>query len=681
MTRRSTIGAPVAVALLAMAVAGCRDATPARPTPPEPLAPVVVDYPREGSLFPREFVAPTFLWHDDHPEVQSWAVDVTFADGAQRLTLEVPGDPPTPYPADPRAFGATNEPYEGTEYQRSARSWTPERTVWEDMKRRSVEQPMTVTFTGLAPDGSAPRRRVSQGAVSIATSADPVGAPFFYRDVPLMPSESENGRIKPLGDKAIPLIGWRLRDVSMPGSKLVLEGLPSCGNCHSFSRDGTTLGMDVDGPSGDKGMYAVKALSQHTVIGRDDVLTWNSFERKPEGHKTIGFLSRISPDGAKVVSTVNEALYVTNFTNYRFLQVFYPTRGILAWWDRADGRIRALPGADDPEYVHAGAVWTPDGEELIFMRATACDPAVPGVPPPRYPNDPNELPMRYDLYRIPFAGGTGGEPVAIAGASGNGMSNTFPKVSPDGKWLVWTQCRNGLLLRPDSRLWIAPLDGSRPARKMTCNLEIMNSWHSFSPNGRWLVFTSKDNRPYTQAFLTHIDEDGNDSPAILVPHCTASNRAVNLPEFLNAPYDALDGIDVPAVEHHGHYLDALAAIRGERYEDALASLEKALDVEADFARAHYAMGHALDKMGRTAEALPYLERAVELDPSQLVSRLKLGIAYTDAGLPRRALAVFDALLDDAPWFEVARVAAEDAHAKLQAGERAAVDGGLPAGER
>ena len=34
------------------------------------------------------------------------------------------------------------------------------------------------------------------------------------------------------------------------------------------------------------------------------------------------------------------------------------------------------------------------------------------------------------------------------------MSNSFPKVSPDGRWIVYTKCRNGLLMRPDGRLWI-----------------------------------------------------------------------------------------------------------------------------------------------------------------------------------------------------------------------------------
>jgi Tol biopolymer transport system component len=72
----------------------------------------------------------------------------------------------------------------------------------------------------------------------------------------------------------------------------------------------------------------------------------------------------------------------------------------------------------------------------------------------------------------------------------------------------------------------------------------MNSWHSWSPNSRWLVFSSKARSPYTQMYLTHIDESGNASPAILIDNATASNRAVNLPEFVNIDPDGIQQIEV-----------------------------------------------------------------------------------------------------------------------------------------
>jgi tetratricopeptide (TPR) repeat protein len=601
-------------------------------------------------VFPPEFVPPTFLWHDPEPRADTWVVEIGFsAATAKSITVVVPGAPPPKGELDMEAFGETNEPYEGTDYQKSARSWTPPRPLWEEIKRCSVESPATVRISGFASgDLTTP---LSRGSVRILTSKDPVGAPIFYRDVPLMPDVGESGVIKPLGDKALPLIAWRLRDVSRPDSKLVLKGMSSCGNCHSFSTDGKTLGMDVDGPTGDKGMYAIKPVSKEMVIDYDDVITWNSFPDKPEDHRTIGFLSRVSPDGSYVVSTVNEALYVRNFADYKFLQVFYPTRGILAYYSKAEGKMRALPGADDPEYVHCGAVWSPDGKQLVFMRTRTR--AVAGQTLPKYPNDPSELQMRYSLYRIPFDGGKGGKPVPILGASDNGMSNTFPKVSPDGKWIVFTKCRNGMLMRPDGRLWIVPFEGGE-AREMRCNTTLMNSWHSFSPNGRWLVFSSKSNTPYTQAFLTHIDEDGNDSPAILVPNCTADNRAVNLPEFLNAPFDALDTIAVPAIKHHIHFLAAERHLKAERFGEAVVELEKALENDPTFVRALVNLGYALMRLGRFGAALQYLDRAIAKEPRDTYALFNIGSSNLKTGRHNLAIRALEKLIEISPSFPEAR---------------------------
>jgi Tol biopolymer transport system component len=98
-------------------------------------------------------------------------------------------------------------------------------------------------------------------------------------------------------------------------------------------------------------------------------------------------------------------------------------------------------------------------------------------------------------------------------------------------------------MRPDSQLYIVPFAGG-VARRMRANTRLMNSWHSFSPNGRWLVFSSKARSPYTQMYLTHIDANGNDSPAILIDNSTAANRAVNIPEFVNIDGDGIEDIQV-----------------------------------------------------------------------------------------------------------------------------------------
>jgi Tol biopolymer transport system component len=269
------------------------------------------------------------------------------------------------------------------------------------------------------------------------------------------------------------------------------------------------------------------------------------------GAVRVGFISQVSPDGSYILSTfagpavksLIDSYYVTNFLDYRFLQVFYPTRGILEYYDRKDRLRHPLPGADDPKYVQTDGVWSRDGNWIVFARALARDPHVAGQRIALHALDENETQIQYDLYRIPFNKGKGGTPERIKGASDNGMSNNFPKISPDGKWIVFVQCKNGQLMRPDSQLYIVPFAGGT-ARRMRANTRLMNSWHSFSPNGRWLVFSSKARSPYTQMYLTHIDENGNDSPAILIDNATAANRAVNIPEFVNIAGDGIEEIRV-----------------------------------------------------------------------------------------------------------------------------------------
>jgi Tfp pilus assembly protein PilF len=598
-------------------------------------ASMTIDYPRDESIFPPELLAPTFLWHDTTSGTEGWLIDVSFSGDPCRIRVVVPGDPPPRGEIDPLAISSTNEIYIPTPYQASARSWKPEPALWETIKRRSVEQPATLSFFGYRETQRV--EILSRGQVTLSTSRDPVGAPIFYRDVPLAPSTPIEGpmpdgsprKIMPLDKGAVPIINWRLRDLSRPASRVLLTDMPTCANCHSFSLDGKTLGMDIDGPDGDKGAYAIAPIEEEMVIEDRQIISWNSFPDKPQFHKTLGFLSRVHPTGEYVVSTVNEAIYIANFLDHEFGQVFYPTRGILAYYDRGTQEMKALPGADDPEFVHADAVWTPDGESLVLARATAREPYPEGRPAARYAGDPNETPIQYDLYRMPFDRGRGGTPEPIVGATHNGMSNNYPKVSPDGKWIVFVKCKNGQLMRPDSELWIVPAAGGE-ARRMRCNTSLMNSWHTFSPNSRWMAFSSKSNTPYTQMFLTHIDEHGNDSPAILVENSTAANRAVNIPEFVNISYDELTSIEVPAVEHYRHYNRGNTLAVDERHEEAIAEFTTALETSNE-SKIHDSLAKSLLNVGQNDRALQHLKESLRIDPYNYEAQSNAAFLLTERG--------------------------------------------------
>ena len=647
------------------------DATDQTP-PPSPPANISIDYPLNGSIFPPEITPPTFLWRDPSDSAMRWVVEVSFASHSEAIRIETPGAFMQAGESDPRAGGAA----ELTPEQASTRTWKPDPDAWAKIKRLSVKSPATITITGFAADSKLP---VSAGKVIISTSPDPLGAPIFYRDVPLMISPPvAHGAIQPLPPSALPLIKWELRNVGEAQGHTVMENLPTCANCHSFSADGKTMGLDMDGPRNDKGLYALLPVSKSMTIRKQDVLRWSAFQENAEIRsneptvKRFGFMSQVSPDGRFVVTSMSPAgtkdthkdenpgfapgvvnrLFSMNYKDVRFLQVFYPTRGILGWYDRQNKIMRPLPGADDPDFVSTSAFWSPDGKYLIFSRAVARDPYPPGAAKATYANDPNETQIQYDLYKIPFNDGRGGKAVPVAGASSNGMSNNFPKVSPDGRWIVWVENKNGLLMRPDSKLWIVPFDGGKP-RLLKCNTPLMNSWHSFSPNGRWLAFSSKGRSPYTQLMLTHIDAQGNDSPAIMVENTTAGNRAVNIPEFVNIAPNGLDKIDPQATEFYRLFDQAFEEIDADRLPDAIQTMRKALEFDPEDAFAHYVLATALTGSDRESDALVEYRQACALDPRNPVFADHLAVSLDETGHSEEAIQAFEkaiALAPDSPEY-------------------------------
>ncbi len=449
-----------------------------------------ITYPYNKALFPLDFAAPTFRWKDDSKTAQ-WQVMIKFRDKGKSVSAKV------------------NEP-----------EWQPEADLWKSIKKRSKGKHFSFKVRGMGNAGS---KVFSETNIIVHISKDSVKAPIFYRDVPLPAS---------LATRKLKSIVWRLGEVS--SNKLppaVLSNLPACGNCHSFSADGKLFAMDVDFGN-DKGAYIISEMKQEIVFEKDKLISWSDYKKK-DGQRTYGLLSQISPDGSYVISTVKDFSIFKYYQDVANSQLFFPVRGILAVYDRSTKKIFSLPGADNPKYVQTNPVWSPDGKWIIFARANAIkEDDVKALLPEFYYR---KKAFRYDLYRIPFNNGNGGKAEPLPGASNNGKSNYFPKFSHDGKWIVFCQADSFMLHQPDSKLYIMPAKGGTP-RLMKSNSENgMNSWHSWSPDSKWLIFSSKATGPYTRLWLTHIDEQGNDTPPVMLENFVLPDRAVNIPEFVNVP--------------------------------------------------------------------------------------------------------------------------------------------------
>lgn len=550
-----------------------------------------VIYPLDGTVFPPEAPPPILRWRPDLSGSDTWVLSVDAA-GMSRMTF-------------------TSENHQ----------WSPSESNWQTIKQHSSEKPCSIAIIGVKR--AEPGEILSAATLNLNTSTDPVGAPIFYREVNLPFKEAVKDPTK---------IRWRLGAVeSRKRPPVVLKNLPVCGNCHSFSADGSLMGLDVD-YANDKGSYAIAPVSRQIALKKEHIITWSDYKREDKT-PTFGLLSQVSPDGRYVVSTVKDRSVFVPRDELAFSQLFFPIRGILTVYDRESKTFVSLPGADDPKFVQSNPTWSPDGKHIVFARSKAYRLKRESVSNRALltPDECREFleegkTFLFDLYRIPFNDGKGGTPEPLKGASQNGMSNFFAKYSPNGNWIVFCKAKSFMLLQPDSELHIIPSAGGK-ARRLGCNTSRMNSWHSWSPNSRWIVFSSKVFGPYTQLFLAHIDEDGKSAPAMLLHHFTGTRGAANIPEFLNGPPDAIAAIKDEFIDDVSFFRAGCEYVHAGDLKNAARMFHKALEMNPDNLEAHNNLGNILLRPETAGEAAAHFREVTRLRPQDPTGHLNLGTAF------------------------------------------------------
>ncbi len=549
-------------------------------------------HPFDGAVFPPEVPSPLVVWDEKSPGCNGWVVSFT-QDNGDPVWLDMVSGPGIHLPAE----------------------------AWEKARFNSAGKSLELTVIGF--NREEPEEVLAAGKASFSISPDPVEAPLFYREVnlPFIDAVKDPSRIQ-----------WRFGTLDAKEKPpVVLDKLPVCGNCHSFSNDGEILGMDVDYAS-DKGSYVVASVENEIDLSRDKIYSWAE-ANKDKNEKTFGLLSQVSPDGRYVISTVRDRSLFVPKDDFAFSQLFFPLKGVLEIYDRELDIFYDLPGASDPRYVQSNPSWSPDGKYIVFARSEAYKLETL--------DDQGKIMLtqeecveflvegrqfKFDLYRIPFDKGRGGKAEPLKGASGNGVSNYFAKYSPDGKWIVFCQAENYMLLQPDSQLYIIPAEGGEP-RKLSCNTGRMNSWHTWSPNSRWLVFSSKAFSDYTQLMISHSDEEGFESPPVLLDRMTSSDRAANIPEFVNVEPGRISRIVKSFIDDDSFFRAGMEYDRGNEPARAEAMFRKALEINPENANAHLNLGYLLGVRKKYDEAIFHLKEAIRIEPRSAKARSNLGYVY------------------------------------------------------
>ena len=240
-------------------------------------------------------------------------------------------------------------------------------------------------------------------------------------------------------------------------------------------------------------------------------------------------------------------VYSTNMTSQTFhsvdpnkIEVFDTWSDLIAY-DVEKNEVTNIE--NDPAELECFPFWAPDGKTLYYCSAHF-----------EYQDtidNGKELiarseEVKYKLYKKRFDPETlefGPCELVFSADSLNtqqSMSATLPRVSPDGRYLMFTMAKSGVfhIWHHDADLWLLDLQTGEARNMEEINSPDTESYHSWSSNGRWVVFSSRRyDGNYTRPFIAHIDKDGHGSKPFELPYADPDYhrqflKCYNVPEFM-----------------------------------------------------------------------------------------------------------------------------------------------------
>ena len=275
-----------------------------------------------------------------------------------------------------------------------------------------------------------------------------------------------------------------------------------------------------------------------TVIAYDGQLT--KVNMKNDSILSAGVYPAWHPWLKLIVYSTDRTHQSFHTTDPNKIEVFDAASDIIAY-DIDRSEVTNLE--NDPNEMEVFPAWAPDGRTLYYCSAhfERKDSAA---------NLNSEViqrskELKYNLYRKSFDPDTWefGPHELLFQADSLDMSAVLPRISPDGRFLVFTMGHYGYfhIWHHDADLWMLDLqnDSIRPLDEV--NSPDTESYHTWSSNSRWLVFSSRrDDGVFTRPFFAHIDKDGNcgkpfELPAADPDYHRQFLRCYNIPEFMQGP--------------------------------------------------------------------------------------------------------------------------------------------------
>ena len=299
-----------------------------------------------------------------------------------------------------------------------------------------------------------------------------------------------------------------------------------CINCHSYQNYKT-----------DNMLFHVRLSNAGTVIVNDGKVSRVNLKRD----YTIsgGVYPAWHPTAKLIAFSTNKTRQAFHTAHPNKIEV-YDEASDLILYDVETDSVQVV--SNDSTLLEVYPTWSPDGKYLYYCKS---------VPLPEELRDKDirafYQKVQYNLYRRSFdlaTHGFGDEELIYDAASQN-KSATLPRISPDGRYLLFAKGQYGCfhIRHYDADIVCMPLDEQYPSELDLTKLNsegFQDSYPSWSTNGHWIMVASRrEDGNYCRVYFSYFS-NGKAEKAFLLPQedpeqNTFLLKSYNRPEFMVEP--------------------------------------------------------------------------------------------------------------------------------------------------
>ena len=303
-----------------------------------------------------------------------------------------------------------------------------------------------------------------------------------------------------------------------------------CVNCHNYQNYGATGNM----------LFHIRANMGGTLIAKDGKVEKLNF--KNDSILGAAVYPSWHPKRNFIVFSTNRTGQAFHMLDIEKIEVLDYGSDLL-FYNADTHEVSNI--LKTPDAMETFPAWAPDGKKIYYCQAEILgigampDSLKMGKVLRDYRN------IRYNLMSVTFDEQTMqfGDPQVEVDCVAMDKSATVPRVSPDGKYLLFTLADFGQfhIWHKSSDQYVKNLETGEVYPLSEANSDDVDSYHSWSSNGRWLVFSSRrDDGSYTRPYIAYFDKLGRSRKAFMLPQEEPVQnimllKSYNVPELTREP--------------------------------------------------------------------------------------------------------------------------------------------------